>query len=154
MFPRRQEDLRNPQAIAFVDWQLSRYISPLIDIYIFISSATDKSFRKNHYQDLMHTYHSALSRNIEKLGSDPERLFPLQKFESELKKYAWYGLYFGSFMGQFVMADPEHLMDVEEYCERLLKGEKVNLLTNFDANEAFSTHINDLYEDFFDYGYF
>lgn len=125
-----------------------------MDIFVFISSATDKLFREKHYQSLMNIYRSALSRNIEQLGSDPEKLFPLGKFESELKKCAWFGLYFGSFMGQFVMADPEHLMNVEEYCERLLNGEKVNLLSNFGANEAFCTHINDLYDDFSAYGYF
>lgn len=99
--------------MAFVDWQLSRYASPVVDIHIFISSATDKLFREKHYKSILGIYHSALTINIEKLGSDPQKLFPFEQLESEMKKHAWFGLYFGSFMGQFVIADPENLMDVE-----------------------------------------
>lgn len=130
-----------------MDWQLSRYASPVIDINLFIFTATDKAFREKNYHNLLNIYHFTLSANIRKLGSDPKKLFPFEMLEKELRNFAWHALLYGCFMGQFCIANQEHFVDVDEYCERLKSGEKCSILSNFDDNEAFGVHINDLFDD-------
>lgn len=149
-----QEEYKNPTDIVFLDWQLSRYTSPVMDVFFFISTATDKSFRDEHYHSLMEVYHSTLSVSIKKLGCDPQKLYSFDKFKGDLKKFCRFGVYFGSFMAQYCVAEQKDVGDVDEYCRRIENGEKCNLLINFDDNATYCTLVNDLLEDFFSYGYF
>lgn len=136
-----------------LDWQVSRYGPIALDIFYFISTASDKAFRSKHYHSLMKTYHSTLSASIEKLGSDPQ-IYPFEKFNNDLKKYSMLGVFFGSFMTQYCLAEQKDVLDVDEYCRRIENGEKCNLLMNFDDNATFRTLVNDLLDDFSSYGYF
>lgn len=136
-----------------VDWQLTRYASPVLDIYYYIATATDKPFRDEHFRNLLNIYHSTLSASIRKLGSDPEKLYSFNRFENDLKKYARFALIIGSVLAQFCIADQNQINDIEEYCERLANGEECYSLSNFDDNLEYSTHINDLFEDLFSFGY-
>lgn len=139
--------------MMFLDWQLSRYASPVLDVFFFIFSATDKSFRDRHCQNLLKLYHSTLSASIRKMGSDPEKLYSIEKFENDLKKYGPYALIFGVFIIQFCIVDQKNVMDLDEYTELLKDGKDCNLLIDFDENELFLELANDVVEDIFNYGY-
>lgn len=140
--------------MTFVDWQFCRYAPPALDIFYFIFSATDKSFRAEHYRSLLNVYHSTLSTNIKKMGSDPEKLYSFDKLENDLKKYGKYGLIVSSLLLELCIADENQVIDANEYCDRLYRNEECNLFTNFDDNATYQILVNDVVEDFFEYGYF
>lgn len=64
-----------------IDFQLSRFASPVIDISFFIYSCTTEELRAQYYDDLIQTYHTSLTELIKDFGSNPEYLFPFSALE-------------------------------------------------------------------------
>ena len=64
-----------------IDFQLSRYASPALDITFFMYSCTSEELRVQYYDDLMKTYHTNLCEIIKDFGSNPEFLFPYSALE-------------------------------------------------------------------------
>lgn len=112
---------------------MSRYGPPIIDIFYFLLSTTDKSFRENHFIDLLHQYHSILSESIEKLGSDATKIYPLTKFQSDLIKFNRFPLIFALVSVLFRLADENHILDLDDYAQRICNGERPKLILNLEA---------------------
>lgn len=148
-----QEEYKNPSSVIFLDWQLSRYGPPVYDIFYFIFTATDKSFRDKHYRNLLNVYHTTLSTSIEKLGSDPMKLYPFDQLENDLKRYGRFGLIFAAILIQFCVAEGTDVADIDAYCEKLEKGENCSLMMDFDDNKSYQKRMTDVVEDLFQYGY-
>lgn len=144
-----QENTQNPSNIILLDWQMSRYGPPIIDIFYFLLSTTDKSFRDKHFTDLLNEYHSMLSTSIEKLGSDAERIYSLSKFQSDLVRFNRFPLIFAVASVMFRLADEKHILDLDEFAERICKGERPNLILQFDpdTNEQYRKALNDAVSD-------
>lgn len=86
--------------ITFLDWQVGRLGTVAIDLSYFIFCCTDADVRKR-LPDLMRIYHNELIQRIDELGSDGQALFPYEKLEWHMKKYAKFGL--GSFIFYYSM---------------------------------------------------
>lgn len=50
-----------PIAVSLIDWQFSRYASPITDILINLMCCTSKELRDAHYDDLIKIYYNSLS---------------------------------------------------------------------------------------------
>lgn len=70
-----------PVKAKMIDFQLSRFASPVIDISFFIYSCTTEELRAQYYDDLIMTYYKNLSKMIKDFGSDSEVLFPLSALQ-------------------------------------------------------------------------
>lgn len=70
-----------------MDWQYTRYGTPVLDLFYLLFTSTDADLRREHYQALLELYHSSLSETIRKLGSDPEKLFSWNDLQTQLKKF-------------------------------------------------------------------
>lgn len=77
--------------ITFLDWQVVRCGTVAIDLSYFIFCCTDADVRKR-LPDLMRIYHNQLIQRINELGSNGKALFPYEKLEWHMKKYAKFGL--------------------------------------------------------------
>lgn len=77
--------------ITFLDWQVVRCGTVAIDLSYFIFCCTDAEVRKR-LPELMRIYHSELIQRIDEFGSDGQALFPYEKLEWHMKKYAKFGL--------------------------------------------------------------
>lgn len=53
-----------PIEVSFVDWQITRHASPVLDIAFFIFCSTSKELRDTHYDQFLKTYHESLSDHI------------------------------------------------------------------------------------------
>lgn len=60
----RHDTNGNPVEVCFIDWQLSRHESPVIDFIYFVFCCTTKEIRDIHYEHLLKTYHDQLSAHI------------------------------------------------------------------------------------------
>ncbi|XP_055297452.1 uncharacterized protein LOC129565999 isoform X2 [Sitodiplosis mosellana] len=60
----RYDDQGKPIEISFLDWQISRHSTPIIDIAYFIFSCTTKELRDAHYDEFLNIYHDNLSAHI------------------------------------------------------------------------------------------
>jgi hypothetical protein len=83
--------LGSTKDLKFLDWQVSRLASPVVDISYFIFCCTDAKLREA-LPSLLQIYHTTLMRHIKVLGSDGEKLFSFQQLEAHMKKYAKFGL--------------------------------------------------------------
>lgn len=77
--------------MCFLDWQVVRYCSPVVDISYFIWCCTDVKLRRR-LPELLDIYHKTLTKRISELGSYGKSLYPYEEFERHLKKYMLFGL--------------------------------------------------------------
>lgn len=77
--------------ITFLDWQVVRCGTVAIDLSYFIFCCTDVEVRKR-LPELMRIYHNQLIQRIDEFGSNGQALFPYEKLEWHMKKYAKFGL--------------------------------------------------------------
>lgn len=54
----------HPVLACFIDWQIARYASPVLDIVHFLFNCTTKQMRDKHYDNLLKIYHETLSYHI------------------------------------------------------------------------------------------
>lgn len=137
-----------------MDFQIARYCSPVLDLHYNLFTGTDKVFREAHYEDLLKIYHESVSQTIRKLGSDPEKLFSYDDFQRELRKFGEFPLLFGPMIIQIRIAEAADILDLDEYSERVDKGElDADLLGDFNEENQiiYNTLINDLVNDLIKY---
>lgn len=143
------------QSVCFLDWQISRYCPPALDLLYNIFSSTDQQFRTEHYEKLLKTYYSSLSDTIKKLGSDPNKLYTYENLEAQLRKFGEFALFCGPMLIQVKVANAEHVGNLDDYAELVEKGEEPDLI-KFDDEKTlmeYSKWINELITDLVDYGY-
>lgn len=62
----RYDNARKPIEVCFLDWQISRHASPIIDIVYFMFCCTTKELRDAHYEDFLKQYYESLSDHIQR----------------------------------------------------------------------------------------
>lgn len=117
-------DEPTPNDIRLIDWQLCRYVSPILDLSYFIFICTDEELRKKHFEELLDVYYKSLSEYLKRLGGDVERQFPRDAFEEQWKKYGRFGLLMGLILLPMICTAMEELPSMEDYVDRIEKEEK------------------------------
>lgn len=143
------------KSICLLDFQLSRYSSPVLDILYNIFTSTDKQSRAASYDELLKTYHSSLSNTIEKLGSDPKKLYSFDNLQAQLRKFGEFALLCGPMIIQIKVANAQDIGNLDDYAELVEKGVEADLINEYDEKTQmeYSTLINDLVADLVNYGY-
>lgn len=81
-------------------------------------------------KELLRIYYSSLSSTLEKLGCDPEKVFPYEELVRQWKKYSGFGFAMSTFALQVVLMEKEDTIDIEamggeeEVTENMLKSKK------------------------------
>jgi len=154
---RHENEPNDPSDICLIDWQLSCYSSPVLDLHYFMASATDKAFRQSEYENLMRHYHRSLSAAIRRLGSDPDQLFSYRDFENELKKFGSFALLMGTYVMEMTFANAESTPDLDELSEELTSNGEQTLpfygVMTAKQNREYDQRINDLFDDCTEMGY-
>lgn len=94
--------------VRMIDFQLSRYGSPILDLSFFMYSVMTKELYDLHYRDLLNSYYGGLSNMVRDLGSNPDKIFPFEVFENEVKSVSTYGF------GMSLESVPLSMMDESE----------------------------------------
>lgn len=80
-----------PAIVCFLDFQLCRYASPVLDLSYFIFTSTKAELRNQHLSTLYRVYYESLVETLKTLGSDPEQIFSWTVFQQHLKRFGGYG---------------------------------------------------------------
>lgn len=72
-----------------IDYQTIQAGSPVIDLFYFIFSATDGSFRANYYNKLINHYYTELGVALARLDLNIEHEFARKDFDFELKEVCY-----------------------------------------------------------------
>lgn len=77
--------------VKIIDFQVSRFTTPIVDLAYFMGCSTDKELRK-HLPELLLFYFNTLLEEMRRLGQEaPEELYPYEVFVSHCKKYMKFG---------------------------------------------------------------
>lgn len=136
-----------------VDWQLFRPTSPVFDLsYFFYNISTEETLNKlDSYLDI---YYAELCDGIEKLGSDPEVLYPKRIFREEWKKHCKFGFAFAFLLVKLMLAKQDEAPKVDEIdYENLKDADKVDLFPKFENEKEYEKRIRMLGQYMVDHDY-
>lgn len=151
-----------PEEIVFIDWQISRYCSPVIDLVYFIFICTDKQLRAKHFDELLNIYHRSLKDLLDHLGGDTMTQFPFTALLRHLKRFGKMGILAACFAVPMLSAKSENLPDMDALAEKMEKMdpaemEEINkqfMELNKDGIEKINQRIQDVILDGIRFGYF
>lgn len=131
-----------------LDWQFTNYCPPAIDLLYNIFTSTDKQFRKQHYVELIQTYHSSLINTIQKLGSDPN-LFTYADLQTQLREMGEITLFLAPMLILVKICNPKDIKPMDEYAASIESGEEIDLINELDeeTQAEFIRLMNDLLDD-------
>ena len=131
----------SPKKICLLDWQVSRYASPGLDIAYYLLSSTSKELWDQYYDQLIQIYYTSLSDIITHCGSDPSKLFSFENLQEHLKKFAIFGVIMAPTLLSVMLSDPENCADMEKLAEK-----EVLDLANFDekTEKRYKQRVSDV----------
>lgn len=101
-----------------MDWQCTRYASPILDLVYFMFLCTDAPLRAKHYDDLIQAYHHSMRAQLERLNADVNELFPFTAMLRQLKQYGRFALSAAIFvLPMLCTEDSADLPDMNELAE-------------------------------------
>lgn len=158
-----------PIEINFLDWQLSRCSSPIIDIVYFLFSCTTKHVRDAHYDNFLKVYHESLSLHIRRyvsrifnrpitkvnvqihsrLGSDPDKLFPYKLMMEHFRKFAKFAMVFSTVLLPLITTDSGSKVDLDELSQEIVNGKSMdaNVFISNQSEKRFHTRLRDVIID-------
>lgn len=136
---------------------MSRYISPAIDFCHFIFVCTDKTFRDQHYEELIEYYYETVRAHLSALGCDAVKVFPYDEFRNHLKKFGKFVLFVAMMALPIICTPNEDLPDLSKLMDNL-NGNAENTVEFIDAfnaekNVNFVSRMSDVVRDMVNYGY-
>lgn len=103
---------RQPIAIKFLDFQLVRFGSPVLDLSYFLYSSASLTQLK-HLNQLLKYYHDYLTKFLRNFfGCDATKLFPFEVLEEHWRRFAKFGLGMAFLVVNVMMMDDSELPDV------------------------------------------
>lgn len=140
--------------ICILDWQFIRYVSPALDILCNIFSSTDKKLRDNDYLNLLKLYYESLSKMVEMLGSNPDKLFTFENLMEEMKKCGNYALILAPIV---IAVSTDAISSLDETFKKVAAGESGQNSFSSINNESqlrFNERLEGLLDDIIKYGYY
>lgn len=76
--------------LRFLDLQLCRYASPVLDIVYILFCCCTQETRSKHYNQLVNEYYETLSKCLERFGYDSNTLFPYEILFQHFTRFGKY----------------------------------------------------------------
>lgn len=115
----------------FIDFQMSRYCSPVFDLYYFLLTSPKLEVKVANFDDFVKFYHDHLVENL-KLLQYPKKLPTLKDLQMDLLKKSTYGFSTLTNTCAGILLDPSEMGNMEDFfkggdaAERI----KIQLYTN------------------------
>lgn len=92
---------------------------------------------------------------IEKLGSDPKKLYTFDNLEAQMRKFGEFALLTGPMIIQIKVANAKDILNIDDYAEHVEKGHSADLIGEYDEDTQmeYSILINGLVDDLVKFGY-
>lgn len=123
-----------PSKIVLLDWQVSRYCSPVLDLVYFFFVCTDREFRSQHYDEFLKIYYRSLQDLLDSLGGDTKTQFPFTSLHQQLKQFGKYGVIMSTLLIPMMATKSEELPG---QCQCLFSLLNVIVILNFIADMDF-----------------
>ncbi|XP_061724086.1 uncharacterized protein LOC133530234 [Cydia pomonella] len=130
--------------LVVLDFQLVHDANAVVDLMYFIYTATDESFRRAHYQELLDLYYEKLKASLRRLRVDPEQIYPKNTYRSRLEECAMLGLAIGVANLPMVLVDKDKIPAFNEDAD----------LDDFavEGNDLFKERFNGILNNYVEWG--
>ncbi|XP_053670918.1 uncharacterized oxidoreductase dhs-27-like [Anopheles nili] len=145
----------SPDRVVLLDWQITRYVSPAMDLAYFIFCCTDGEFRRRHYDEMINIYYNALATLLEQLGHDPQQEFPRTALIRQLRRYGRFGILMAVFLVPMMCTRNEDLPDMDAAAEKYrdTKEMDANPFSQSTSNNVYRKRMGAVIRDLVQYGY-
>ncbi|RZB38642.1 EcKinase, DUF1679, and/or APH domain containing protein, partial [Asbolus verrucosus] len=117
MYYSENNDKNLPKNVAFLDWQGSRFASPIADLSYFLFTCISQEDLEN-LNDILKNYYKSFSHHLERLGSDPDRLYSFDQLLKDWKNYSKYGVMMASLVLKVSLTDKDEVIDIAQAAEQ------------------------------------
>ncbi|KAJ3666354.1 hypothetical protein Zmor_001800 [Zophobas morio] len=116
MFKHDKKNKSIPTEVAILDWQLSTYSSPVLDLcyFIFANISEEDIYELNVILDY---YYDRLKFYTDQLGSELDSLYPREEFFSDWKKYSKYGILMSTLAYKIYATEKNEVLDIVDAVE-------------------------------------
>lgn len=111
MFQRSKSGV--PTEVSLIDWQITRYGSPVLDLSYFLFTSTDKALRDKYLYQLLGIYYDTLCSTIDRAGLDGRSLFPFEELQRQLKSFGKYGVLMSIMLVPFLSVPNNEIPDLD-----------------------------------------
>lgn len=116
--------------MKIIDFQVITEANPVHDLsYFFYAGCSKEQFDK--LDDFLKIYHDSLSKTLRGLGSNPDKVYPLEQLRRDWSKHGLYGVIFALMVTKVkLMAQNEIMGLVEDNAEGDMFGGLLNVNVN------------------------
>lgn len=109
----------------------------------------------------MDVYYNTLVTFMKRLGSDPEKMFPRQAFEEQLKRFGRFGLLMAIMVLPIFTSKVEDTPDMDDLAEKFKESltsgipmdESVISFTTHKTQDAYNERMTGVFQDMYDLKY-
>lgn len=134
----------NPCDLRFLDLQICRYASPVLDLLYVLFCCCTQETRSKYFDQLIHEYYETLSKCIERAGYDPNTLFPYEVFSQHFTKFGKFAAGMATYTIHIFTSEGVELKNTYDY----------NILQERLKNDSFyRSMLIDTFKDIIDRNY-
>ncbi|KAG7196968.1 hypothetical protein KM043_000233 [Ampulex compressa] len=141
------DEQRKPYDLYFLDFQLCRYASPVLDIAYMLFCCSTLKTRHTYLEKLLCEYYDALAECLTGFDCDPETLFPRRVLAEHFKR-------FGKFAAGMAVYVTHLFMDVEDQEEAVMPHRDVEKLENrLKTSGLYRERVKEIFRELIDKNY-
>ncbi|XP_035726426.1 uncharacterized protein LOC118443476 [Vespa mandarinia] len=131
---KENERTYEPEDLCFLDFQICRYASPVLDICYTLFCSTLYEIRNENYDELLRNYYDSFSKCLESLDCNPRELFPYEILLEHIERFGKFAAVMAIHVLHLFTDQDENIttsVDVNVYYKKLKKNNFYrNTLTN------------------------
>ncbi|XP_077295092.1 uncharacterized protein LOC143917429 [Arctopsyche grandis] len=133
--------------LRFIDWQVTRFASPITDIAYMMFMSTDEQIRSDYYTKSLDLYYEMLNKSLTMMGCELSECYPREVYEDQIKSTMPFGLISSMMLLPLILSEKDDVPDLD-----VIPGE-YNLDTLDDLlSKSCRERINGIAKDFASYG--
>lgn len=138
-----------PVDVVFLDYQIMKRCSPVVDIMHLMFTSSDEAYRRDHYEELINYYYECLGSRLKELDCDVSKSYPRDIFETHLKALLPFGMVIAFMFLPLQLSEPADFLDLEEVAKNADDPKEQDLsFKDPKTKEAYCDRINGLIRDF------
>ncbi|XP_074042165.1 uncharacterized protein [Leptinotarsa decemlineata] len=145
MFKYKTEEDLQPIDMRFIDFQLSRVASPILDLSYYLYTCADKTVLQ-YFDILIRAYHDSLSNFLKQFDMNVDDILPLDDLKDKWKTYGRFGLALAPFIIKVELCKSDEVVDIASSVE---KGDlKDALKMGIKDQSEYERRVKDVLEHF------
>jgi thiamine kinase-like enzyme len=131
MFKHSPDNGSLPIKVAMLDWQMSNYSSPILDLSYFLFTCISEEDIED-LDDILRLYYKSMSSYLSQVGADSSTLYPLNIFLQDWKKYCRFGVAMCGLLLKICATDSDEVVDLAEAAE---SGDDFSAAFSYDVKD-------------------